>query len=236
MKAVTEKTLASGETLILKKVWELPVRIIHWTIVVCVVVLAITGYFIGNPPFSNTQDAATIFTFGTIRFLHFLFAYILLAAFIFRIYWGFVGNQYARWSTMLPFSGKKWKNIWREIKYLFWPRTKLPVYTGHSPLANLTYLLLYLVVLFGIVSGFTMYAAAQYTPFWRRIAAWGLALFGNNLNQVHFLHHFLLWIFAVFVILHLYMVVYTVVVSYTTEVDTMISGYKFVLKSELAEE
>jgi len=81
-----------------------------------------------------------------------------------------------------------------------------------------------------------MYAASQYTPFWRRIAAWGLALFGNNLNQVHLLHHFLLWIFALFVIFHLYMVIYTVVVSYTTEVDTMISGYKFVLKSELAEE
>jgi Ni,Fe-hydrogenase I cytochrome b subunit len=46
----------------------------------------------------------------------------------------------------------------------------------------------------------------------------------------------MLWFFAVMVLLHLYFVIYTVIVSRTTEIDTMFSGMKFVFESELAKE
>lgn len=228
-------TRREREEMVLRKVWEAPVRVSHWVMTFSIVVLWVTGYFIGNPQFSAPGDAAVLFEFGTIRFLHFAAAYLLLAAFLLRLYWGFVGNRYARWTFMLPLRGWQWKGILEELKDLFLPRGPLRVYTGHAPLANVIYVVVYLMVGFALLTGFTMYAAAQYTPFWRAVASWGLRLFGNNLNQVHFLHHWLLWFFAVFVLVHLYLVVYTVIFSRTTEVDTMISGYKFVLKSELAE-
>ena len=31
-------------------VWQLPVRIFHWVNALCIVILCITGYIIGNPP------------------------------------------------------------------------------------------------------------------------------------------------------------------------------------------
>ncbi len=229
-------TIRTGrDELILRKVWEAPVRLSHWVMAFSIVVLWITGYLIGNPRFSAPGDAATLFEFGTIRFLHFAAGYLLLAAFLLRLYWGFVGNRYARWWHMLPLRGWQWRAMAEEIRDLLYPRGRFRVYTGHSPLANVIYVFVYLAVAFALLTGFTMYAAAQYTPFWRAIAAWGLGLFGGNLNQVHFLHHWLLWLFGVFIVVHLYLVVYTVILSRTTEVDTMISGYKFVLKSELSE-
>ncbi len=222
--------------MLLLRVWEAPVRLAHWVIVGSVVVLAITGYYIGNPSFSAPGDAAGLFEFGTIRFLHFAAGYLLLAAFLLRLYWGFVGNRYARWRHMLPLTGRQWKGMVSELRDLLLPRGKFRVYTGHSPLANLIYVIVYLAVAFSLLTGFTMYAAAHYTPFWRWLTAFGLRFFGENLNQVHFLHHGLLWFFAVFLLVHLYLVVYTVVLSRTTEVDTMISGYKFVLAEELSED
>ncbi len=234
MATVTSEKRREG--MILTKVWEAPVRITHWLLFLSVTILAITGYLIGNPPFSSPEEAAKTFTFGTIRFLHFVAAYVLLATFMLRFYWGFVGNRYARWSTMLPLTRQRWRAIWKEILDLLWPRGKFRVYTGHSPLANLIYVVVYLAVLFSLISGFTMYGAAHYTPFWRKLTAWGLALFGYNLNTVHYWHHWLLWFFAVYFLVHLYLVVYTLVISRTTEIDTMISGYKFVLEEELSEE
>jgi Ni,Fe-hydrogenase I cytochrome b subunit len=40
---------------------------------------------------------------GTVRFLHFPAAFLFFFNFVFRIYWGFVGNTYARWPAFIPF-------------------------------------------------------------------------------------------------------------------------------------
>ncbi len=41
-------------------VWEVPVRIWHWVMAGCMVVLAITGYLIGTPPPSIGARRASI--------------------------------------------------------------------------------------------------------------------------------------------------------------------------------
>ena len=75
-------------------VWELPVRLYHWVNVLAIVALCITGYFIGNPPaLASSSEPSHQFLFGTIRFIHFVAAYIFFFNFVFRTYWGFVGNK-----------------------------------------------------------------------------------------------------------------------------------------------
>ncbi len=229
-----DQSTPQTEKMLYVQVWEAPVRITHWILVLALLCLGITGYLIGNPPFSAPGEASFVYTFGTIRFIHFLAGYVLLASFLLRVYWGFVGNRFCRWTTMLPFTRRRWLGLREEVECLLFPKGNFPVFTGHAPLANVSYLVLYLGVLFSITSGFTLYAQGQYSPFWRSIGPWGLALFGNNLNTVHFLHHLALWFFAVFAVIHLYLVIYTILMSRTTEVDAMISGKKFVLEEDLS--
>ena len=51
-------------------VWELPVRFYHWINAASVVVLAMTGYLIGNPPaIQSAAEAYDSYWFGTVRFL-----------------------------------------------------------------------------------------------------------------------------------------------------------------------
>src|SRR3970282_596405 len=91
-------------------------------------------------------------------------------------------------------------------------------------------LAVYLAVVFSIVTGFTLHANAQYSPFWKTVGDWGLALFGYHLNTVRFFHHLVLWFFAIFLVIHFYLAIYAVVVSRTMEIDTLISGNKFVVE------
>ena len=80
-------------------VWELPVRVYHWINAVGSGGLCITGYLIGAPMRAfYAPEAYQQYWFGWVRFIHFLCAFIWVFNFVARIYWGFVGNKYARWA------------------------------------------------------------------------------------------------------------------------------------------
>jgi Ni/Fe-hydrogenase 1 B-type cytochrome subunit len=74
-------------------VWQLPVRFYHWINALCIVVLSVTGYLIGRPlAITSGAEASFSYWFGTVRFIHFVTAFIFFFNFVYRIYWGFVGN------------------------------------------------------------------------------------------------------------------------------------------------
>lgn len=66
------------------RVWDLPTRLFHWALVVCVVALAITGQMGGG-----AMD------------WHFRFGYAVLALLLFRLLWGMVGGHWSRFSSFL---------------------------------------------------------------------------------------------------------------------------------------
>ena len=84
-------------------VWELPVRLYHGINAVCLVGLCVTGYLIGAPLNAiHSTEAYQQYWFGWVRFLHFACAFVWIFNFAARIYWGFAGNKYARWTAFFP--------------------------------------------------------------------------------------------------------------------------------------
>ena len=78
-------------------VYEAPVRIWHWINAAAILLLCVTGYFIGSPPPTMIIGEATEqFVFGYIRFAHFAAGMVLAIGFLGRIYWAFFGNHHAR--------------------------------------------------------------------------------------------------------------------------------------------
>lgn len=68
----------------LVRVWDLPTRIFHWALVVCVIGLVITGKIGG----------------GTIDW-HARLGYAVLTLLLFRVVWGFVGGRWSRFASFI---------------------------------------------------------------------------------------------------------------------------------------
>jgi Ni/Fe-hydrogenase 1 B-type cytochrome subunit len=82
-------------------VWELPVRLTHWVTVICIGVLTVTGIYIAFPFIGTSGDAVNQFLMGTVRFVHFVTAFVFTVSVLSRIYWMFVGNVWASWKQFL---------------------------------------------------------------------------------------------------------------------------------------
>lgn len=66
------------------RIWDLPTRLFHWALVVCVLALVATGQ-IG----------------GAAMDWHFRFGYAVLTLLLFRLGWGLVGGHWSRFSSFL---------------------------------------------------------------------------------------------------------------------------------------
>src|SRR3954468_11261899 len=101
------------------RVWDLPVRLFHWALVV----LIATSYFSGQAG-------------GDWMKLHFWSGYAILTLLLFRIVWGFVGSTTARFSNFV-----KGPTAW--LVYLRDLLTSRRTYdVGHNPVGGIMVLLL----------------------------------------------------------------------------------------------
>ena len=210
-------------------VWQLPVRLFHWFNALCIVILGATGYLIGHPiAFQSASEASFGYWFGTVRFLHFATAYLLIFNFLFRIYWGFVGNRYAAWHNYMPLRREQWKEIMRVLRVDIMLGKAEPPFesVGHNSLAGLIYLLLFLVFLAQVATGFALYSAMS-ESWMGRLFAWVIPLFGSDL-AVRQWHHLLMWFFPVFIIIHVYLVAYHDYVEGRGFLSSMVGGWKFI--------
>ncbi len=216
-------------------VWQLPVRFYHWLNALCVAVLIVTGYLIGNPlAISYSTEAYQQYWFGTVRFVHFVAAFIFFFNFMVRIYWGFVGNAYARWENFIPFRKAQWREILEVLKVdVLQAKIKGMISIGHNALAGFTYFLSFLAFLFQSLTGFALYSSMS-DSFFPRLFAWIVPLMGGDF-AVRQWHHMFMWFFVVFIIIHMYLVFYHDYIEGRGTTSSMVGGWKFeredVLKS-----
>ncbi|MGB6053657.1 MAG: cytochrome b/b6 domain-containing protein [Burkholderiaceae bacterium] len=109
-----------------KRVWDLPLRLFHWSLALLVVVSLVTQQIGGNA-----------------MEWHFLSGYAVLALLLFRLAWGLVGSRYARFSSFL----------YAPAEILAYLRGAARRYHGHNPLGSLSVFALLGVVLAQAVSG-----------------------------------------------------------------------------------
>lgn len=213
-------------------VWELPVRIFHWTNALCIFVLIVTGLIIADPPaIMSAHEASGAFWFGTVRFIHFAAAYVFVAAIIMRTYWAFVGNRYSRWKAYIPITKKAWKNIFHVLRVdiFLLPRKKNdhePLEVGHNVLAASTYTGLALLSLVMIFTGFGLYADNS-TWFLPKLFKWVSPMLGGDI-MTRMVHHATMWLIVIFTIIHVYLVLFHEWLEGRGNITSMLSGYKYV--------
>ncbi len=209
------------------KVWEMPVRMYHWVNAIAVAVLIGTGLMIGTPlTMFYAAEAYQQYWFGTVRFLHFVAAFVFFFNFAFRIYWGFVGNRFARWNNFIPTRRKQFEEMAEVLKVdvlELKPEGKFSL--GHNALAGLVYFLSFLAFLFQSVTGFALYSSMSHWWF-PRLFNWIVPLMGGDFG-VRQWHHAFTWVFVLFVLVHVYLVFYHDYIEARGTTSSMVGGWKF---------
>jgi len=110
------------------RVWDLPTRLFHWTLVALVLALIATGSLGGNA-----------------MAWHFRCGYALASLLLFRLVWGLVGGHWSRFSSF-------WPSPKRLSSYL---RGELPAQQspGHNPLGGLSVLAMLLLLTLQVATG-----------------------------------------------------------------------------------
>ena len=176
------------------KVWDIPTRLFHWVLVALIVVLGISGQM------------------GRLD-VHMLVGPAVVALVLFRIIWGFVGSETARFSHFVR--GPK-----AVMAYLDAAKTGAVRSVGHNPLGAFSVLaLLGLVLLQGVTGLFTSDDILSEGPLAHLVTSKTVAL----LSAIHRISFNLL---LAFVVLHLAAVVFYRVVKKDDMVQAMITGEK----------
>lgn len=209
-------------------VWEVPVRLTHWIFVICILAFSFTGLYIGHPFIYALSSKQYIM--GWMRFIHFVTGYVFLMSFIIRLYWSVVGNRYACFTVWFPFSAQKIKDIFGALKFYLLLSRKPPYSVGHTALASVTYLVVYLIFLFEICSGFALYSVTHSGTIWTVLGGWMLRFM--HLPTIRLYHHLFMYVILAFAIFHVYIATFADSKEKNGLLVSMFSGYKFVTGKE----
>lgn len=213
-------------------VWELPVRITHWVNVISIGILTVTGLYIATPFLGTTGPASNQYLMGSVRFIHFVTAFVFTASVLLRIYWAFVGNTYARWNQFLPTSAARWRDAQRMLRFYLFLRHEPPAEVGHNPLAGMTYTVVFALFLLQIITGFALYALPfDQGTLWPTVFGWIIVAFGTQ--PVRLVHDIIMWLFLAFTIHHVYSCILIDIEERSGLVSSIITGCKSLTRRQL---
>ena len=137
------------------RVWDLPIRLFHWLLVLCII-----GSLVSVNLGGNAME------------WHAYFGYSVLTLLIFRVTWGFVGSTHARFSSFFP-------NRKKILNYL---QGKAPTVLGHNPLGALS---VFAILFALSIQVFTGLFADDEIAFQGPLSKYVSSSFASILSEIH---------------------------------------------------
>ena len=126
------------------RIWDLPTRLFHVSLILCVAGLYLSAELM--------EDSLQ---------LHFYFGYATLTLLIFRVLWGFVGGHWSRFASFVPTPHQL-------LQFLRNPNQHA---VGHNPLGALSVLAMLTVLLAQVFSGFFSYDDVAFSGPWHNLVS-----------------------------------------------------------------
>jgi len=211
-------------------VWDWPLRVLHWTWVLCIIGLSATGICIAEGWFLKMGDLHGAFQFGTLRFVHYALGWVLVVVMMLRFSCFFMAsNKYQSFRALFPVSRQEWKDLYATaVDYLFARSYDGPRYIGHNPLQQWTYTGVYVLFTTMVVTGLALYALYEPRHWFYR---WFMPL--NDLigiPYVRLVHLVGMWCFIIFAMIHVYLSILSGNVDRDGTISSMFSGGRWLRK------
>ncbi|MHB1017695.1 MAG: cytochrome b/b6 domain-containing protein [Coriobacteriia bacterium] len=172
----------------------------HWINLVCMIMLAFSGFYIHYPFFDGYM--------GVARGMHFVAMFVILINLTFRVIAAFfvktavdlgsreVDTDIKNW---LPQEKNKHQMI-ETLKYYLFFRKEGVISAKYGSLQKIAYLATVPLTYLMAYTGFSLYGP---TADWGFFAG-GTALVGGPMNM-RIIHYFMMWVFIVFTMIHAYL-------------------------------
>lgn len=182
------------------RVWDLPTRLFHWSLVACIVGLVATGY-----------------TGGSAMTWHARIGYAALTLLLFRLLWGVVGGRWSRFSSFLYSPGSV-------INYLR-GRPHPDHLIGHNPLGAASVFAMLAVLLAQVATGLVGDDEISFTGPLNRFVESGKGLaatwYHKRVGQ---------WLLLALVVLHIAAVLYYLLRRKDNLIKAMVDGDKMLAR------
>lgn len=178
-------------------VWDLPVRLFHWLLVISLIAAWYTS--------DGERDLISY---------HLQIGYFILGLVLFRIIWGVLGTKYAVFSQFIPTKREL-------IHYIQQFKQKQNYSTvGHNPLGGLMVILMLLLVLSQAISGLFMNDDVFTSgPYYESVSS-------SVQTLMSLIHHNVFDVILIISLLHISAIFYYLLVKKINLIMPMITGYK----------
>jgi Ni/Fe-hydrogenase 1 B-type cytochrome subunit len=205
-------------------VWQLPVRLVHWGLVIALVVLTITGSYMHDPYLVARGPRAWVM--GWMRFIHELSGFFLIGIFVPRVYWFFAGNRWASWRAWFPHTARQWTSFKSMVSYYAFRRRKPFEEIGHNSLAAMAYMGVFALVAIEFITGLVLFSVVEGGPVLHFFVGWIPRLI--DIQWIRFIHFLVMFMFVGFLIHHVYSAVLVGSAEKNGEMESIFTGWKFV--------
>lgn len=174
--------------------------ITHWINLICMIMLAFSGFYIHYPFFDSFM--------GVARGMHFVAMYVILINLTFRIIAAFfVKSATELGSREVDTDIKNWlpqeqnkHQFWETVKYYLFLRKEGVISAKYGALQKASYLATIPLTYIMAYTGFCLYGPTADLGFF----AGGTALVSGPMNM-RIIHYFIMWVFIVFTMVHAYL-------------------------------
>jgi len=213
-------------------VWQYPLRLFHWGMVISIAALSFTGYYI-HDPFIIGQVKYP-FLMGWFRFVHELFGMIFLALFIMRIALFFQGNTWVGWRRYVPLKAAQWKEMVNVAKFYLFINPRPVSKIGHNAMAAFSYVGMYFLILVEIITGLVLYNNLRHSTFLKYLVGWVQGLV--NVQNLRLIHFCLMFVFIAFAVFHIHLSILVSRAEKRGLMDSIFIGWKVIPADEVEKE
>lgn len=156
------RSAAQRESYTAYPVWDAPTRWFHWINALSVLGLIIAGVILLNDDTLLSAGGKVL-----LKQVHVALGYVMTLNLIWRFFWAFLGNRYARWRAILPGGPGYWRAL-RGYAAAFLAGEPQH-YVGHNPAARIGITLLLLLLMIQAATGLIL---AGTDLFWPPFGGW----------------------------------------------------------------
>lgn len=206
-------------------------RVTHWVRAIAIVILTVSGFYIAYPFIdpSNSGGEPTNFLNALFRSWHIIFGFLLISVTIGKIYLFIFDKQsQVERASFWDFINPK---VWLQQIGYYLLITKHPHGKGvYNPLQFMAYVGVYISILMISLTGLILYVHVYHEGMGGVLYEFmrSLEVLLGGLAWVRELHHIFMWIFIIFLPIHVYLAVFNSVYGKSGAMDSIISGYRWI--------